>query len=121
ERRMLLDRLTPAGAFGGPERPLLPVPTGLPAARESDTAAAGTARTLEQFAAPFLDGAGDPETTPRVLHGLVFAAAEDKAWPEGQTLSSRLAERFPGYASAPDVLNGVAARATAAQQWPIVR
>ena len=121
ERRMLLDRLTPAGAFGGPERPLLPVPTGLPAARESDTAAAGTARTLEQFAAPFLDGAGDPETTPRVLHGLVFAAAEDQAWPEVQRLSSRLVDRFPGYSSAPDVLLWVAARATSAQQWPIAR
>jgi tetratricopeptide (TPR) repeat protein len=121
ERRMLLDRLTPAGAFGGPERPLLPVPTGLPAARESDTAAAGTARTLEQFAAPFLDGAGDPETTPRVLHGLVFAAAEDKAWPEVQRLSGRLVDRFPGYPPAPDVLLWVAAQATSAQQWPIAR
>jgi len=121
ERRMLLDRLTPAGAFAGPERQLLTVATGPAAARESNTAASGTAGMLERFAAPFLDGAGDPETTPRVLHGLVFAAAEDKAWPEVQTLSSRLAERFPGYASAPDVLNGVAARATAAQQWPIVR
>jgi TolA-binding protein len=129
ERRKLLDRLTPAGAFAGPERPLLitnqydggpTVPTG-PAAQESDTAAAGTARMLERFAAPFLDGAGDPETTPRVLHGLVFAAAEDKAWPEVQRLSGRLVDGFPGYPSAPDVLLWVAARAASAQQWPIVR
>jgi tetratricopeptide (TPR) repeat protein len=121
ERRTLLDRLTPAGAFGGPERPLLTVPTGLPAAGESDMAAAGTARMLERFAEPFLDGAGDPETTPRVLHGLVFAAAEDNAWPEVQRLSGRLVDRFPGYPSAPDVLLWVAARATLAQQWPIAR
>jgi tetratricopeptide (TPR) repeat protein len=111
ERRMLLDRLTPAGAFAGPERHAgLTVPTGPPAAR-----------TLERFAAPFLDGAGDPETTPRVLHGLVLAAAEDKAWPEVQTLSSRLLDRFPGYPSAPDMLLGVAARASSAQQWAIAR
>ena len=123
ERRMLLDRLTPAGAFAGPERQLLmtTVRTAPPATRESDTAAAGTARMLERFAAPFLDGAGDPETTPRVLHGLVFAAAEDKAWPEVQRLSSRLVDRFPGYPSAPDMLLWVAARATSAQQWPIAR
>ena len=119
ERRMLLDRLTPAGAFAGPERQLLitnqydawlTVPTGPPAAR-----------MLERFAAPFLDGAGDPETTPRVLHGLVLAAADDKAWPEVQRLSSRLVDRFPGYPSAPDMFLGVAARATSAQQWPIAR
>ena len=121
ERRVLLDRLTPAGAFGGPERPLPTVPPGRPAAPESDAAAAGTARMLERFAAPFLDGAGDPETTPRVLHGLVFAAAEDNAWPEVQQLSGRLVDRFPGYPSAPDVLLWVAARATSAQQWPIAR
>ena len=123
ERRMLLDRLTPAGAFAGPERQLLmtTVRTAPPATRESDTAAAGTARMLERFAAPFLDGAGDPETTPRVLHGLVLAAAEDKAWPEVQRLSSRLVDRFPGYPSAPDMLLWVAARATSAQQWPIAR
>lgn len=130
ERRMLLDRLTPAGAFAGPERQLLitnqydggqTVATGPAAAHESDTAPSDTAGVLERFAAPFLDGAGDPETTPRVLHGLVFAAAEDKAWPEVQKLSSRLVDRFPGYPSAPDMLRAVAARATAAQQWPIVR
>jgi TolA-binding protein len=121
ERKVLLDRLTPAGAFGGPERSLPTVPPGLPAARERDAAAAGTARMLERFAAPFLDGAGDPETTPRVLHGLVFAAAEDNAWPEVQRLSGRLVDGFPGYPSAPDVLLWVAARATSAQQWPIAR
>ena len=119
ERRMLLDRLTPAGAFAGPEHHLvitnqydagLTVPTGLPAAG-----------MLERFAAPFLDGAGDPETTPRVLHGLVLAAAEDKAWPEVQRLSSRLIDRYPGYSSAPDMLLGVADRAASAQQWPIAR
>ncbi len=130
ERRMLLDRLTPAGAFAGPERQLLitnqydggrTVAAGPAAAHESDTARSDTAEALERFAAPFLDGAGDPETTPRVLHGLVFAAAEDKAWPVVQRLSSRLVDRFPGYPAAPDVLFSVAARATSAQQWPIVR
>jgi TolA-binding protein len=121
ERRMLLDRLTPAGAFAGPERQLLTVAMGPAAAHESNTAASGTAGVLERFAAPFLDGAGDPETTPRVLHGLVLAAAEDKAWPEVQRLSSRLVDRFPGYPSAPDMLLGVAARAASAQQWPLAR
>jgi TolA-binding protein len=56
-----------------------------------------------------------------VLHGLAFVAAEDKAWPEVQRLSNRLVDRFPGYPSAPDMLLGVAASATSAQQWPIVR
>ena len=121
ERRMLLDRLSPAGAFTGPER-LGTAATGLVAAHESDTAApSDTAGALERFAAPFLDGAGDPETTPRVLHGLVYAAADDKAWPEVERLSSRLVSRFPGYPAAPDVLLWVAARAASAQQWPIVR
>ncbi len=115
ERRMLLDRLTPSGAFAGPE------PRSPATAHESDTAQSGTAGVLERFATTFLDGAGDPETTPRVLHGLVFVAAEDKAWPDVHSLSGRLVDRFPGYPSAPDVLLWVAARATSAQQWPIVR
>jgi TolA-binding protein len=120
---MLLDRLTPAGAFAGPERRLLitnQYDDGLTVAAGL-AAASDTAGVLERFAAPFLDGAGDPETTPRVLHGLVFAAAEDKAWPEVQRLSSRVVDRFPGYPSAPDMLLWVAARAISAQQWPIVR
>lgn len=123
ERRVLLDRLTPAGAFAGPERNGggRTVATGPTTRYESDTAQSGAPGALERFAAPFLDGAGDPETTPRVLHGLVFAAVEDKAWPDVQRLSSRLVDRFPGYPSVPDVLLWVADRATSGRQWPIVR
>jgi hypothetical protein len=128
ERRLLLDALTTPGRQAGPEYRLLltnryedePMAEGR-AGHEGNTSPSDTAGALERFAAPFLDGGGDPEITPRVLHGLVFAAAEDQSWPEVQTLSSRLADRFPGYPSAPDVLTWVAGRATSAKQWPIVR
>jgi tetratricopeptide (TPR) repeat protein len=126
ERRMLLDGLPAAGSQAGPEPQLLLTiryedGPGRAAGDESDTPPADTAGAFARFVAPFLGGAGDSETTPHVLHGLVFAAAEDKAWSEVQTLSSWLVDRFPRYPSTPDVLVWVADLATSAQQWPIVR
>jgi tetratricopeptide (TPR) repeat protein len=80
-----------------------------------------TAEPLARFAAPFLASAGDRETTPRVLHALVVIAAEDKAWPEVETLAGHLVDRFPGYPAARELLLGVAGQAASLQQWPIVR
>jgi tetratricopeptide (TPR) repeat protein len=76
---------------------------------------------LVRFAAPFLDGAGDPETTPRVLHALLLIAVEDKAWPEVEILSNQLVDRFPTYPATPELLVRVASQAASEQQWPIVR
>ena len=130
ERRKLLNELTAPGVQGGPEHHLLLTnryQAGVSASDEGSSAGAkrgGPSErpdTFSQFAAPFIDGAGDPETTPWVLHGLALAAAEDKAWPEVQTLSSHLIDRFPRYPSAPELLVGVADRAASARQWPIVR
>src|SRR6185369_2862939 len=67
---------------------------------------------IERFAAPLLDGAGDPDTTPLVLRGLVGLAADDGRWSEAATLSSRLVEA---------VQARVAARAASDQQWPVAR
>ncbi|HEX4995655.1 MAG TPA: tetratricopeptide repeat protein [Methylomirabilota bacterium] len=132
ERRKLLDGLMATGTQAGPEhqmlltnqyvagQPGLPSTDGRPQRDESATAP-DTAGMLERFAAPFLDGAGDPETTPRVLHGLLLVAVEDKAWPEVQTLAGRLVDRFPGYTPAPELLVQVAGQAAAEQQWPVVR
>ena len=129
ERRKLLDGLMATGAQAGPERQLLLTnryEAGLAVTNErrrggESAAPPETTGLFERFAAPFLDGAGDPETTPRVLHGLVLVATEDKAWPEVHTLSSRLVDRFPGYPSAPALLVWVAGRAVSDQQWPVVR
>lgn len=129
ERRKLLDGLMATGAHGGPERELLLTnryETGSTATNghlrvgESAAPSEMTGR-FERFAAPFLDGAGDPESTPCVLHGLILVAAEDKAWPEVQTISSRLAGQFPGYPPAAELLVWVAGRAVSEQQWAIVR
>ena len=128
ERRMLLDWLIRAGASSNSSEYQLLLTNqyegGLTVAAgqaAEDLRNRPTGGALERFAGPFLDGAGDPETTPRVLHGLVLAAADDKAWPAVQRLSTRLVERFPSYTAAPDMLVWVAARATAGQQWPVVR
>jgi TolA-binding protein len=126
ERRALLDSLTATRAPAGAERQMLLInryaagPAGLTTtdARPQRDESAGM---LERFAGPFLDGAGDPETTPRVLHALLLITVEDKAWAETDTLAGHLIDRFPGYAPAPALLARVAGEAAAAQQWPIVR
>jgi len=132
ERRKLLDGLMATGAQAGPEHQMLltnryaagqaglTATDGRPRGGEGATAP-GTEGMLERFAAPFLDGAGDPETTPRVLHALLLVAVEDKAWPEVETLASRLVDRFPSYPPAPELLVRVAGQAASEQQWPIVR
>jgi len=132
ERRKLLDGLMASGAQAGPEhqrlltnryaagRAGLTATDGRPRGGEGATAP-GTEGMLERFAAPFLDGAGDPETTPRVLHALLLVGVEDKAWPEVETLASRLVDRFPSYPPAPELLVRVAGQAASEQQWPIVR
>ena len=79
------------------------------------------ARPFEQFAAPFLGSARDPEATLLVLHGLILAAAEDKAWPEVQGLAAQMVDRFPGYQAAPVLLAWAADQAVSDRQWPIVR
>lgn len=132
ERRKLLDGLMANGEQAGPERQMLlkgryaAVQVGLTATdghprRDESATAPDTAGMLERFAAPFLDGAGDPETTPRVLHALLLVAVEDKAWPEVQTLAGRLADRFPGYTPVPELFIRVAGQASSEQQWPVVR
>ena len=132
ERRKLLDGLMATRAQAGPERQILladrhaagqagPSATSARPPRDPSAAAPEPAGMLERFAAPFLDGAGDPETTPRVLHALLLAAVEDKAWTEVETLAGRLVDRFPSYPSAPDLLVQVAGEAASDQQWPIVR
>jgi tetratricopeptide (TPR) repeat protein len=126
ERRALLESLLATSAQAGPERRML-LTNRYAAAQAGPTATDGgsrrdeTAGALERFAAPFLAGAGDLETTPRVLHALLLVAVEDKAWPEVETLTSRLVGRFPGYAPAPALLARVAGDAALDQQWPIVR
>ncbi len=82
---------------------------------------AGAAVSIERFAAPLLDGAGDPETTPLVLRGLVGLAADDGRWTEAATLSSRLADGYRADPGTRALLARVAARAASDQQWPVVR
>ena len=126
ERQALLESLAATAGPAGAERQILltnryaaaqagPVATEGPSQRDDSTG------VLEQLAAPFLDGAGDPETTPRVLHALLLVAVEDKAWPEVETLAGRLVDRFPEYAPAPELLAQAAGEAAADAQWPIVR
>ncbi len=127
ERRRLLDGLAAAAAPAGPERRLFLVnqfesgaTPSTAAPREDDNGIEGEIPgKFERFAAPFLDGAGDPETTPYVLHGLVILATEDRAWPAVQTMSRRLVEISPGVG--PTLLPWVAARAVSDEQWPIAR
>ncbi|MEX2220157.1 MAG: tetratricopeptide repeat protein [Candidatus Rokuibacteriota bacterium] len=132
ERRKRLDGLRAAEAQAAPERQMLltshyaAAQAGLTATDERPrrgerATAPETAGMLERFAAPFLDGAGDPETTPRVLHALLLVAVEDKAWPEAQTLAGHLIDRFPSYPPAPELLVQVAGQAAPERQWPLVR
>ena len=125
-RRALLDSLTAASAPNGPERQMLLTNRYATAQPGLATTSARPPReesagTLERFAGPFLDGAGDPETTPRVLHALLLVAVEDKAWEEVDTLAGRLVDRFPGYPPAPALLARMAGEAAAEQRWAIVR
>jgi TolA-binding protein len=126
ERQALLEGLAATAAPASPERKMLltkryaaaqaePAATGGPSRRDESTG------MLEQLAVPFLDGADDPETTPRVLHALILVAVEDKTWTEVETLAGRLVDRFPGYAPAPELLARVAGEAASDAQWPIVR
>jgi tetratricopeptide (TPR) repeat protein len=130
-RRKLLDGLAATGAQAGPEHQMLltnryaagqagPITTDGPP-RGEGAVAPETEGMLARFAAPFLDGGGDPETTPRVLHALLLVAVEDRAWPEVETLTGRLVDRFPTYPPAPELLVRVAGQAASEQQWPIVR
>ncbi|HEX6081861.1 MAG TPA: tetratricopeptide repeat protein [Methylomirabilota bacterium] len=82
---------------------------------------ASAAVPIERFAAPLLDGAGDPDTTPLVLGGLVGLAADDGRWTEAATLSSRLVEGYQAYPGTEAVVARVAARAASGQQWPVAR
>ena len=125
ERRTLLDGLTATAAQSGPERRML-LTNHYAAAQVERTALDGGSQSdgtgpLERFAAPFLNGAADPVTTPRVLHALLLVAVEDKAWPEVGTLTTQLLDRYPGYGPAPELLSRVAGAAASEQQWPIVR
>ena len=126
ERRALLDGLRATSAGAAPERQMLltrhyAAAQNGPTATDARPPGDNGAGKLEQFAAPFLDGAGDPDTTPRVLHALLLVAVEDKAWPEVETLTTRLVDRYPGYAPAPEVLARVAGEAATQEQWTIVR
>jgi tetratricopeptide (TPR) repeat protein len=132
ERRDLLDGLTATAAQAGPERQMLltdryasgqagsTASNGHPP-RDASAPAPDTTGALERFAAPFLDGAGDPETTPRVLHALLLAGVEDKAWAETDALARHLVDRFPGYAPAPELLARVGDEAAVERQWSVVR
>jgi TolA-binding protein len=110
-RRTLLKTLTEPGR----EEPLVRV-THLGCARPTEVAA-----PLERFAAPLLDGAGDQETTPLVLRGLVGLAADDGRWAEVRTLSTKLIDGYQSYPGMPDLLARVAARAVSDRQWPVAR
>ena len=76
---------------------------------------------IERFAAPFLNGAGDPETTPLVLHGLVYLAAEDRRWAEVRVLSGDLVAGFPTYPATTGLLMRIAGQAASDREWPIAR
>lgn len=124
-RTGLLDALLAAGTDPGPDRNLtltnrydgeMKMSRG-----DGDAPESAAAPSFEGFAAPFLDTSRDPEATLLVLHGLVLAAAEDKAWPAVRALSNRLVERFPGYQGAPGLLARVSDRAASDRQWPLLR
>jgi TolA-binding protein len=82
---------------------------------------AAAAAPIERFAAPLLDGAGDPETTPLVLRGLVGLAVADGRWAEVRTLSTKLMDGYRADPGMPELLTRVAARAASDHQWPVAR
>lgn len=110
ERHALLVGLVSAGA----DAPLMRV-------NGHDCDAPAGSRPLERFAAPFLNGAGDPETTPIVLHALVTLGVEDKRWGEVRVLSGNLVTGYPTYAPTTGLLVRVAGQAAADREWPVVR
>ena len=111
ERRAVVQGL----ASGGADAPLIRVN-----GHDCQPLAMGS-RPLQQFAAPFLDGAADPETTTAVLHTLVRLGTEDRQWTDVQALSSDLVTGYPTYPSNPTLLSAVAGQAAADRQWPVVR
>src|SRR6185503_10001938 len=124
ERRTLLEMLATAGSRDRRRvemRLMVRYEPGLAGSASSTAASSGPGGRWERFAEALLDRAGDAETTPRLLHALVLGAAEDHAWPEVEALSSRLLDRFPGYAGAPAMLAAVGGVATSAQRWSTAR
>jgi TolA-binding protein len=111
ERQTLVTGL----ATAGPEAPLMRV-TG----QRCQPMTAGS-RSLEEFAAPFLDGTADPETTPAVLHALVRLGTEDRRWSEVGVLTMDLVNEYPSYPPTRALLTNVAGLAAADRQWPVVR
>jgi tetratricopeptide (TPR) repeat protein len=111
ERQSLLRELT----RGGADAPLIRVN-----GHDCQPLAAGSP-TLQQFAAPFLTGAGDPETTPAVLHALVRLGTEERLWTDVRVLSTDLLKEYPSYPSIPTLLAGVANQAAVDREWPVVR
>jgi len=111
ERHVLLAGLRAAGA----EAPFLRVN-----GHDCPVPPSGS-QPFEQFAAPFLNGAGDPETTPIVLHALVRLGADEKRWDEVRTLSSDLITAYPTYPPTAGLLTRVATQAAADHEWPVVR
>jgi TolA-binding protein len=111
ERHTVIEGL----ASGGADAPLIRVD-----GRNCQPLAAGSP-PLQQFAEPFLNGAGDAETTPAVLHTLVSLGTEDRLWTDVQALSSDLVTGFPTYPANPTLLATVAGQAAADRQWPLVR
>jgi tetratricopeptide (TPR) repeat protein len=102
-------------ASGGADAPLIRVD-----GRSCQPLAVGSP-PLQQFAEPFLNGAGDAETTPAVLHTLVRLGTEDRLWRDVQALSSDLVTGYPTYPPNPTLLAAVAGQAAADRQWPVVR
>ena len=111
ERHTVVEGL----ARGGVDAPLIRVD-----GRSCQALAVGSP-PLQQFAEPFLNGAGDAETTPAVLHTLVRLGTEDRLWTDVQALSSDLVTGYPTYPPNPTLLAAVAGQAAADRQWSVVR
>jgi TolA-binding protein len=77
---------------------------------------------LEQFAVRFVE-AGERDSAPSVLHGLVLLGVADNGWADVVVAAvvHRLADAFPSYPAAPALLARVATSAAAAGQLPIAR
>jgi tetratricopeptide (TPR) repeat protein len=82
--------------------------------------AAETGQPLDRFAARLLES-GHRETSPYVLHGVALVAGRDRGWSDPLTTSLviRLAESFPSYAPASQLVSRVASSAATAGQWPV--